>query len=661
MIKGVLLAAWRRSPAPPPHVVTSAVEHCAVLDAISWCEAYGFAVATRVPVSTAGVVDLPAMLAAITPHTALVSLQLANNETGALQPVAELSQALTAAATAGTPRPLLHCDASQAVGKIPVSFRALGVDAMSLAGHKLYAPKGVGATLLAGGPSSPAWGGGVLSLLSGGGQERGLRAGTENVVGIAGLGAAAQWVGQLLREGAVGRMAALRARLLSSLASLNPTIHGPSAGALKAGDTTWDGATLPNTLSVAFPGALSGALVDALRDRVAISAGSACHSHGAAVSGVLSAMQVPRDLATCTVRLSLGAWSTEEEVDAAGKAIVAAVDSLRGPAAVAAAAPASVGPDHPPAPPADCPASVLARLFAASPSPNKPSTDLTTVPLYLEDTSLVTNTAVLLGVAARQEDGSFVLVSADGGIVAGVVGPGVPGADIALILSATVAHPQGGGQPSDFGHIAVGDHVLPLLGARAGAGPAAGCVLHFVAAPGNVLPAVAAGVGAPATVTLDAPHRALSARLHSAGHLLDVAFREVHTELAFPGWSLPKPSKGYHFIDGPFVEYLGDFPAPVRAEFAARLGAACARLVAADVATRVQNVVNSPAALQSAGLEPGDVSHLPPGAPVRIVRVAGNACPCGGTHVSRAGEIGRLTVGKIDAKKGTIKVRYTLA
>jgi len=243
---------------------------------------------------------------ALPDDTTVVSLMLANNETGVLQPVGEL------AARARARGMLVHCDAVQGAGKVPIDVEALGVDYLVISGHKFGGPKGSAALVAHGGaPLSP--------LFRGSAHEGGRRGGTENVPGIVGLGLAAELVAADLAS-ETQRIGALRERLERGLLAAVPdaVVHGAKA------------ARLPNTLSVSFPGARSDHLLVALDSRgIAASAGAACASGAVEPSPVLRAMNVPRELAVCAVRFSLGRPSTEADVDAAVPKIAEAVRAAR--------------------------------------------------------------------------------------------------------------------------------------------------------------------------------------------------------------------------------------------------------------------------------------------------------------------------------------------
>jgi cysteine desulfurase len=290
---GVALAHRARG----DHLVTTQIEHPAVLETCRYLERrLGFRV-TYLPVDAQGQVDPAAVEAALTPRTLLVSVMHANNETGVLQPIAAI------AAIARRHGVLVHTDAAQSVGKVPVNVDALGVDLLAVAGHKLYAPKGVGVLYVRRGT--------VLDpLIHGAGHEGGRRAGTENVASIVGLGAACAVASERLAAD-LPRLTALRDRLERQLTA---------AGWVRNGHPT---ARLPNTLNISLEGAL-GDDVLARASAVAASTGAACHSGEPEPSAVLLAMGLSRRRALGAVRLSLGRWTTEAEVDRAAAALVAA-------------------------------------------------------------------------------------------------------------------------------------------------------------------------------------------------------------------------------------------------------------------------------------------------------------------------------------------------
>jgi len=282
------------------HVITSEVEHPAVLEVVRALEARGEIRLTLVGVDGAGRVDPDEVGRALSADTVLVTIMLANNEVGTLEPLGEI-----AALCHERDRPVLvHTDAAQAIGKVPVQVTDLGVDLLTVAGHKLYAPKGVGALYLRQGVA-------LEPLLRGAGHERGLRPGTENILEQVGLGRACELAAEdVAAEGP--RLRGLRDRLRRALEADLPgvRVHTPEEG------------SLPNTLSVAIPGVNAARLLDRLGEEVAASAGAACHGSAVTPSHVLVAMGVDVATALGTVRLSLGRFSTEEEVDHGARRIV---------------------------------------------------------------------------------------------------------------------------------------------------------------------------------------------------------------------------------------------------------------------------------------------------------------------------------------------------
>ncbi|MBD3850652.1 MAG: cysteine desulfurase [Acidobacteria bacterium] len=283
------------------HVITSAVEHPAILEVVIGLEIEGRIALTIVGVDKFGRVDPGAVAAALRNDTVLVSLMLANNEVGTLQPVREVAALCRQHGVA------VHSDAAQAVGKVPVNVVDLGVDLLSVAGHKLYAPKGVGALYVREGVE-------IMPQIRGAGHERGRRAGTENVLLAAGLGTACE-LAQHETEKEQQSLASLRNRLAAGLRTGCEDIveHGHPEH------------RLPNTLSVALPGQDANGLVGELAEDLAASAGSACHSGATMISYVLQAMGVEPELARATIRLSVGRFTTEEEIDRAVELILAKV------------------------------------------------------------------------------------------------------------------------------------------------------------------------------------------------------------------------------------------------------------------------------------------------------------------------------------------------
>ncbi len=289
------------------HIISCQIEHPAVLEVCAFLDGHGFSI-TYLPVDEKGRVSVAEVAAAITPETIVITIMHANNEVGTIQPLAEI------AALARERGIVFHTDAAQSVGKIPTDVQALGVDMLSLAGHKLYAPKGVGVLYIRDGLVPDIF-------CHGAGQESGRRAGTENVAGIAGLGAACHLARQHLAQNKTS-MQSTRDRLAQGLIDALPgvTINGT----LQQG--------LPNTLSIAFPGIAADRLLEEIGLEVAASAGAACHSDTVSISHVLTAMGLPEDRAKGTLRFSTGRMTTMEEIDRTIDIVTQAVKKLRGDA-----------------------------------------------------------------------------------------------------------------------------------------------------------------------------------------------------------------------------------------------------------------------------------------------------------------------------------------
>ncbi|MFE5673087.1 cysteine desulfurase family protein [Agromyces sp. NPDC056523] len=300
-VKGLALANPRGR-----HVVVSPVEHEAVLEAADALRRlHGFEV-DQVAVDATGMVVPEALARAIRPDTTLVSVQLANNEVGTVNPVADLARLAHGSGA------LMHTDAVQAAGWLPLSLDALGVDAMSLAGHKVGAPKGTGALVVRGRlPIEP--------VLHGGGQERGRRSGTENVAGAVAFATALQ-LADAERADAASRVASLATRFREHVAATVPD----------AVPTGHPAERLPGTVSFVFPGTSGEAVLLELERRdVIVSSGSACAAGSDEPSHVLTAMGVPPEVAQTAVRFSFGADATAADVEAAAAALAQAVSAVR--------------------------------------------------------------------------------------------------------------------------------------------------------------------------------------------------------------------------------------------------------------------------------------------------------------------------------------------
>jgi cysteine desulfurase len=294
-IKGVALARLRKG----DHIVTAAIEHPAALGACRYLERLLAYRLTILPVDGFGMVDPDDVRRAIEPGTVLVSVMHANNEVGTIEPIAEIARA------ARERDIVMHTDAAQSVGKIDVDVAELDVDLLTVTGHKLYAPKGIGALYVRPGTR-------LDSLIHGAGHEHGLRAGTENVPYIVGLGAACALAAKRLQSGVPEDIRTLRDRLHEALGARVPglTLNGHPQQ------------RLPNTLNVSFPDQDGESLL-ARTPSVAAATGSACHSGRTDPSPVLTAMGRDAARALGAVRLSLGHDTTADDVDAAATALVA--------------------------------------------------------------------------------------------------------------------------------------------------------------------------------------------------------------------------------------------------------------------------------------------------------------------------------------------------
>ncbi len=301
-IKGVAHALAAKG---KKHIITSAIEHHAVLHTCKALEKEGFTV-TYLPVDRDGLVSVADVEKAITRETALVSIMFANNEIGTIQPVAEIGAACR---SRGVP---FHTDAVQAVGHLPIDVEALNIDLLSLSAHKFHGPKGVGALYIRKGCPFPA------TLLEGGGQERGRRAGTENVAGIVGMGAAIVEALEGLPE-KTARVQAMRDRLIGALTKLPKThLNGHPHR------------RLPGNCNISFEGVEGESLLLLLDNRdICASSGSACTSGSLDPSHVLLAIGLPHEVAHGSLRLSLGDLNTSDQVEEIITGVTQVVERLR--------------------------------------------------------------------------------------------------------------------------------------------------------------------------------------------------------------------------------------------------------------------------------------------------------------------------------------------
>ncbi len=285
------------------HIITSAVEHPAVLEVCAFLEKQGFQV-TYIPVDATGLVDLGALERAITPQTTLISIMHANNEVGTIQPVREIAE------LAHSHNIVMHTDAAQSIGKIPARVDDLGVDLLSIAGHKLYAPKGIGALYIRTGTQ-------LEKIMHGATHESNLRAGTENVLEIVGLGQACELVDQHLDEYAA-HLREMRDLLENKVLAEFPwaKVNGHAQQ------------RLPNTSNISFKGIEANTILSEMAG-VAASAGAACHADQVDVSHVLSAMHVPLEYAMGTIRFSVGRGTSADEIKRACEEILKVIHSLQ--------------------------------------------------------------------------------------------------------------------------------------------------------------------------------------------------------------------------------------------------------------------------------------------------------------------------------------------
>ncbi|MGB2628405.1 MAG: cysteine desulfurase family protein [Candidatus Acidiferrum sp.] len=294
-----------RTGSNPPHIITTSIEHEAVLNACQALEKQGVAI-TYLPVDRDGLINLAALNDTVRPETILITVMHANNELGTVQPLAEIGKFAAEADV------FFHTDAVQSVGKISVDVQSYNLDLLGLSGHKIYAPKGIGALYIRSGTR-------LKQLLYGGHHQRGFRPGTENVPGIVGLGKAAE-LSRLALTSDNKRISALRDRLEEGLLERTPDAHANAADAPRT----------PNTTNITFPGLEGEALVIALDLKgLACSTGAACSSGAVEPSHVLTAIGLSAPDARSSIRFSLGRHTSESEIDAALQIVPTAVGQLR--------------------------------------------------------------------------------------------------------------------------------------------------------------------------------------------------------------------------------------------------------------------------------------------------------------------------------------------
>ena len=272
------------------HIITTAIEHPAVLEVCKYLAGFGVET-TIVPVDGDGMVNVYDIEAAIRPETTLITVMHANNEVGTIQSISEISELVKHNDI------VVHTDAAQSIGKIPTDIQELGVDLLSIAGHKMYAPKGVGALFIKAGTR-------LDKFCHGAGQESGYRAGTENIIGIAALGKACELSCSNLPKH-MKRLKYLRDRLYDGISTKVKYVRSNGSPEKR----------LPNTLSISFHNQEADRILDRISDRVAASAGAACHSDTVKLSHVIEAMKIPEEWAKGTIRFSVGRMTTEAEID----------------------------------------------------------------------------------------------------------------------------------------------------------------------------------------------------------------------------------------------------------------------------------------------------------------------------------------------------------
>jgi len=299
-LKGTFFASGSKTAkTSTPHIITSQIEHPAILEPCRFLELRGADV-TRLPVNGQGLVNPEDVRRAIRANTVLISIMHANNEVGTIQPIEDI------AAMARQRGVLCHTDAAQSVGKIPVDVEALGVDLLSVAGHKLYGPKGVGALFVRDGLE-------LEPLMHGAGHEAGRRAGTENILEIVGLGAACSLAQRSQDETNTMALRDVFWRKLQAYFGERVVLNGHPER------------RLPNTLNVGFRGHMGGEILARL-PWLAASTGSACHAGSMHISPVLEAMGVPPEIGLGAVRFSLGRSTTKEEIEAVNAALIEQLD-----------------------------------------------------------------------------------------------------------------------------------------------------------------------------------------------------------------------------------------------------------------------------------------------------------------------------------------------
>ena len=645
------------SPAPPPlpHVITSITEHPCVLQTCQHLADTGKCTVTVLNVNDIGQIDLLDVKNAMRKETALVTIMHANNESGVVQDICSIAKVARETSTVlggeecgGV---LIHTDASQSMGKVQLDVQAMGVDLLTLAGHKVYAPKGVGCLYMKDNT--------LPVFMHGAGHENGRRAGTENVLLLAGFGEGCEMATEANESRHLATMAQLLHSELEQLCMKEEDgvtsrlrINGPP---LDAGNQS----RLPNTVNIGFKGITSDALMNGTQGTLAFSAASACHQtegHEAFISPVIRAMGTPTAFALGSIRLSVGRYTTSEEVKIAARAL-STVANEHWSQSTAATALGKTGDSVDSSSsssssslPSSSPFSSTTTTTTTSTTPQVSTSVATeypeimalpgTIPMYWTDTWKCGNYSSTFMKTVKE------------------IHPKTKQEYTAVVTASTIFHPQGGGQPSDIGTLTsttTGAVFNVTMVASGGPSHPAGTILHIGTFASNDDGAAASfQVGDAIAMQVDETNRRACARSHSAGHLLDQA-------MARAGMNM-KGLKGFHFLQGSYVEFDGAVPANERGPLKEQLQTYMNELVAECVPTRIlwvktlEELTN--ACLPGAGCNAE--CRLEQG-PVRVVQVGGTGgCPCGGTHVANSSEIGKVTVTKIKVKKGVTKVSYKI-
>ena len=624
-----------------PHVITCITEHPCVLEVCKHLNREGKCDLTVLTVDSIGRIDLKVLSESVRKETAIVTIMHANNESGVIQDIAQIAATARSASNSiggnecgGV---LIHTDASQSMGKVNVDVAALDVDLLTLAGHKVYAPKGVGCLYMREGLEQE-----LPVFMHGAGHESGRRAGTENVLLLAGFGEGCAMATEkdVQHSQVLNERASLLMSELERLCDKDPVdgssrlrINGPP---LNAGDS-W---RLPNTVNVGMKGVTSGDLKEGTQGKLAFSAASACHKteglETAFISSVIRAMGTPRDYALGTIRLSVGRYTTTTEVKVAARLLSTVAndiwrtqiheekiaDNPKNSNAIEVKK-SSHTIDSFSSTSSNLLTEQMSALVASLPG---------TKPVFWDDTYLFAGDATCIesGTEENIKDGSIMTT---------------------VILDATIFHPQGGGQPTDTGTIKSSDGKIfevNMVRQRPD-----NIIVHY--GQYQVENSTPFSKGDLLHLEVDGENRVKASKSHTAGHLLDMAMIRTGRHM--------KGLKGYHFLKGAYVEFEGRIEPADRPPLVEMLQKHCDDLVAENAPTSYVFATEKEE-LEKACLPGAAEGAIAMGrldvAPVRVVYVAGGGIPCGGTHVKSTGEIGKITVTKCKVKKGVTKISYNI-